>query len=474
MQYATPSCQLPRAHTGDSRQKSTPQVGELAPLNTPANAQWISTTTGRIAGDGYSWMQAVHWTSGSGLYTPTRNHGPKWGPTTIVIAQEIANLTECRPSVDYLARKLRCSTRTVKYHLGMLREAGLLVYRSKGNRITGSIRHASVYERVIPVAFDEALGIRCTLRDTTQPAHTRAPVGIAEEGRKLIGQLAKKATRKTRRRTRRTPVSRGQRCTLREGGTSASSSAGISTGPSESSKLASGTHSSPTPKQSKRALNKVGRRYQLAGELIALMPWLSRAPKARVAWVARHVADAGWTALEVQAVVEQDRPVTDGTVRRGSALLACRLRGVHELYDTPSRRQTAVAHWRDQRCNEHARHEAYDLITGPISSGAVRRLVQGVVNRLHQPAPEPVSDEETFTVVADTEDTVTVQPVEFDDETKKLNRRAARADHNLVTAALASGMTEDTANALFGADLVSRAQGIAHATARGNLRLDAR
>lgn len=474
MQHATPSCQLPQARTGDSRQKSTPQVSELAPLNTPANQQWISTTTGRIATDGYSWMQAVHWISGSGLYTPSRNHGPKWGPTTIVIAQEIANLTECRPSVDYLARKLRCSTRTVKYHLGMLREAGLLVYRSKGTRITGSIRHASVFERVIPVAFDEALGIRCTLRDTTQPAYTRTPIGIAEEGRKLIGKLAKKAARKTRRRARRTPVSRGQRCTLRGGGTSASSSAGTSTGPSESSKLASGTHSSPTPKQPKRTLNQVGRRYQLAGELVALMPWLSRAPKARVAWVARHVADAGWTALEVQAVVEQDRPITDGTVRRGSALLACRLRGVHELYSTPARRQTAVAHWRDQRCNEHARHEAYDLITGPISSSAVRRLVQGVVNRLHQPTPEPVSDEETFTITADTDATTTVQPVDFDNETIRESHKAALANPSIVIAALAGGMTEDTANALYGAGAVIRAQGIARATARGYLRLDAR
>ncbi|MFF8458872.1 winged helix-turn-helix domain-containing protein [Streptomyces albidoflavus] len=472
MQHATPSCQLPRAHTSDSRQKSTPQVSELAPLNTPANQQWISTTTGRIAGDGYSWMQAVHWTSGSGLYTPNRTHGPKWGPTTIVIAQEIANLSECRPSVDYLARKLRCSTRTVKYHLGMLREAGLLVYRSKGTRITGSIRHASVYERIIPAAFDKALGIRCTLRDG-KPSYARTPVGIAEESSQLIGKLAKKATRKTRRRTRRTPVSRGQRCTLREGGTSASSTAGISTGPSESSKLASGTQITPTPKQSKRALNRVGRRYQLAGELVALMPWLSRAPKARVAWVARHVADTGWTALEVQAVVEQDRPITDGTVRRGSALLACRLRGVHELYNTPARRQTAVAHWRDQRCNEHARHEAYDLITGPISSGTVRRLVQGVVNRLHQPAQEPVSDEDTFTITVDTDDD-TVQSVEFDDDTIRDSHKAALADHSIVTAALAGGMTEATAHALYGAGAVIRAQGIARATARGYLRLDAR
>ncbi|MFK8851292.1 hypothetical protein [Streptomyces sp. Ac-502] len=112
--------------------------------------QWISTSAGRIATCPYSWMQAVHWVAGSGLYTPSRTHGPKWGPTTIAIAQEIAALAECRPGIAYLARKVKVSERTVKYHLGMLRETGLLAYRSKGTRITSAIRQASVYERVIP------------------------------------------------------------------------------------------------------------------------------------------------------------------------------------------------------------------------------------------------------------------------------------------------------------------------------------
>ncbi len=136
--------------------------------------QWIDTTTGRIAPEAYSWMQAVHWIAGCGLYDQEPGHGPKWGPTTVAIAQEIAALTECRPSIDYLARKLGVSERTVQYHLAHLRAAGLLVYRSKGTRLAGRVRLASVYERVIPAQFDQALGIRTVLRDETAPP-TRGP-----------------------------------------------------------------------------------------------------------------------------------------------------------------------------------------------------------------------------------------------------------------------------------------------------------
>lgn len=344
-------------------------------LRVIAAAQWLHATTGRIATCAHSWMQAVHWVAESGLYTPSRTHGPKWGATTIAVAREIAALKECRPGVAYLARKLKLAERTVQYHLGMLREAGLLVYRSKGTRVSGVGSQASVFERTIPAEFDDALGIR-----TAGEGATRRPVGIAEQSRKLIGKLAKKAARKARRRPSRTRVSGRGRCTPMEGGSTGTSSADRTYSPPES-KLASGAAESHPGKQSKRGpkkLNKIGRRYQLARELIGLVPWLRSASVPRIAWITQHVADAGWTALEVQAIAEQERPILADEVRRPSGLLADRLSNLHLLYTTPERRRTAVVAWQESRIQEKARHAdtaGFDSFgTGP-KSPAARRAV---------------------------------------------------------------------------------------------------
>ncbi|MGW3383271.1 helix-turn-helix domain-containing protein [Streptomyces albogriseolus] len=360
-----------------------------------AASQWLHATTGRIATDPYSWMQAVHWIHGSGLYTNPHNDGPKTlNQTTIAVAQEIAALKECRPSIAYLARKVKLSPRSVKYHLRMLRETGLLVYRSKGTRIAGVGGRASEFERTIPVVFDEALGIR-----TVGEGATRRPVGIAEKGRKLIGKLAKKAARKTRRPRRRTPSAAGIRCTPMQGGTSTGSSAGSTHSPSES-KLASGTGKSPTIKSSKRGprkLNKVGRRYQLARELLQMVPWLHNASVARVAWIVRHVADEGWTALEVQAAAEGF--IAEREPRRPSAVLAWRLAGAHQLYTTPERRQAMVEVWQDSRRAEKARHAEPAFIPaqqGPRSLAARRELDQAfaAIRARLAPAIEDVTEDQ--------------------------------------------------------------------------------
>ena len=57
MPYTHTSCQLERANDGDSRQKSTPQDGTQCPNIAPA-CQWITTTSGRIATDGHTWLTA--------------------------------------------------------------------------------------------------------------------------------------------------------------------------------------------------------------------------------------------------------------------------------------------------------------------------------------------------------------------------------------------------------------------------------
>ncbi|MFF6931569.1 helix-turn-helix domain-containing protein [Streptomyces californicus] len=351
---------------GDSRQKSAPKQGTQCPPIAPA-CQWISTTTGRIAFDGHTWMTAIHWAADpkAKRYTPTSSHGPRgMNATTLLIAQECANLKECRPGIAYLARKLRISERTVEYHLGMLREAGLLVYRTKGGRVAQGRDEASVYERTIPLAFDEAHGIR-VVGEGVQ----RRPVGAADAARKALGKLARKAARKVRRPRRRTPVSGQGRCTLMEGGSTGTSSAGGSIPPSET-KLASGTSSHPTPKKTNRGpqkLNKVGRRHQLARQLIDNVPWLSRASAPRIAWIARHCADAGWQWQEVQAAAEEQGPIDARDSRRPSGLLAYRLKGAHKLYASTKARHLMLTAWEDSRLRERIRHQGWD---GPGAAAA--------------------------------------------------------------------------------------------------------
>ncbi|MFJ1900439.1 transcriptional regulator [Streptomyces sp. NPDC088115] len=430
-----PSCQLERAQKGDSRQKSAPGTGTQCLRITPA-CQWISTTTGRIATDPYSWMQAVHWVGGSGLYTPSRNHGPKWGPTTLLLAQELSALAECRPGIAYLSRKLHVSERTVQYHLDMLREAGLLAYVSKGSRLTGRIRQASVYERVVPVEFDTALGIRTVQRDETTPAHTRVPVGIAEEGRKLIGKLARKAARKVRRRRSRTRVSGQSRCTPMQGGTSALSSAGTSTSPSET-KLASGSSTHPTQKKTNRGpqkLNKIGRRYQLGKQLITNVPWLQHADPHRIAWIARHCADAGWTCQEVWAAAEEHSPIGPAESRRPSGLLAHRLKGVHRLYANPAARRLMVTAWEDSRAQEHFRHSGYDH---PTTAAEISQAADQAMHTIRAVLSQSTAEEATLHIAGDIDITTLTR-----DEV--IEHRSFAADPEYVLTMLASLGERDT------------------------------
>ncbi|GGU15293.1 helix-turn-helix domain-containing protein [Streptomyces lateritius] len=431
------------------RQRDASSSPSAALLHVPPARQWLSTTTGRIAPGPYSWMQAVHWVGGTGLYTPSRRHGPKWGPTTVAIAQEMSALTECRPGVDYLVRKLGMSERTVQYHLDMLREAGLLVYRSKGTRARGRMRLASVFERVIPVEFDEALGIRTRLRNEAAPAYERAPVGIAEQGRKLIGKLAKKAARKVRWKRSRTSRPAGLDCTPMQVGTSTVSPTALTRLPSES-KLASGKKPSPTPKQQKpkaRKLNPVGRRYQLARELISLVPWLGNASIARIAWVIRHVSDAGWTVDSVRAFLDL---AAEPDPRRPSALLAYRLRGAHLLWDTQEKRARAVDAWRDSRTATRRRHQEQ-----PVEQpGPVSRIVRQRVNEAFAAvATQQATAGDTVEISADTN--VVIE--DLDRELIVDLRAAAQADPALILAALDCGMSEADARRLYTRPLVDRA-----------------
>ncbi|MGY3341061.1 DNA-binding transcriptional ArsR family regulator [Streptomyces filamentosus] len=365
-------------------------------------------------------MQAVHWVAGSGLYQPRRHRssGPRsFGPTTVFIAQVLSGLTPCFPGVEYLMRRTGLSERAVEYHLAALRETGLLAYISRGTRVRGEQAQASEFARMIPVEFDVALGIR-----TAGEGTGRRVVGIAEAGRERIAALAKRAARKVRR-PRVKPVSKaprggtsgaavtafsaGSRCTPMEGGSTGCSSAGGTYSPPES-KLASGESKSPTPKKArakaaggrkpKKALNKIGRRFRLAGELTRRVEWLRGCSVPRIAWVVREVADAGWTSDEVLAWLEMRG--TAERVRRGSGLLAVLLASATTVLDTPAKRAGAVEQWhraeearRRQRIERvRAAREQHDGGWQAPASRAVRREVEAAIDQLLTPAPVEVEE----------------------------------------------------------------------------------
>lgn len=464
-------------------------AGSVLPstLYVPEASQWLSTSTGRIASEGYSWMQAVHWVAGSGLYEPRRHrsHGPRrFGVTTVRVAQELAQLFPCRPGIAYLVRRTGLSERSVEYHLGMLREAGLLAYIVRGTRVSGETAQASEFARMVPVEFDVALGIRTVLRDEAAPAYTRAMTGMAEAGRELMAKLAKKAAGKVRkprakssskasaRGARRgaeqgvvTAVSNEVRCTPMQVGTSTVPSAGTTYSPPEN-KLASGASKSSIPKQSKakagglRKLNKVGRRFQLARELTQELDWLHGCAVPRIAWVARSVADAGWTVTDVKAWLHFRGEAAH--VRRGSGLLAVLLANAVTVLDTPAKRADAIKRWRgaqesarrDRIQQVRARTERYDGDWQAPSSGAVQLEVEAAIAQVRE--MEHGSCHQGQDHVVDGQDA----GLEPGDEEITALIAAAEGELMQGETTLIDGFDKETALRIFGEELVRSARRI--------------
>ncbi|MFD5891133.1 winged helix-turn-helix domain-containing protein [Streptomyces sp. NPDC060334] len=450
-------------------------VAVLPGLNVPEASQWLSSSAGRIALDGYSWMQAVHWVAGSGLYTPRthRNHGPRsFGPTTVYIAQLLSELSPCRPGIDYLMRRTSLSRRAVQDHLRMLRETGLLAYIVKGTRVAEDGNQASEFALMVPFAFDQALGIRTVQRDQDAPPYTRAMTGIAEAGRELIAQLAMKAARKVRKPRKATAkgpskpsaegpvaasgaaVSDEARCTPMGGSCSGFSTAATISLPSETTDVASGKSESSTRKKScekaRRGINRVGRRYQLAAELIREIPWLGRTSTPRIAWVVRHVADAGWIASEVQAWLYARGEVD--TVHRASGLLATLLRGAEQIVRTPEARAGMVSEWRDSRIAAARRHQEWESHWQAPRSESVRRLVAGAfIPRQEQPMDN--SQGEVLPAETGIDDLAAAEVAEL---RATARGEFMRGETTLITSTV-DAFGRPAAERLYGADLVQRA-----------------
>ncbi|MFD5398593.1 winged helix-turn-helix domain-containing protein [Streptomyces sp. NPDC127097] len=468
-------------------------VDVLPGLYVPEARQWLSTTSGRIAPEGYSWMQAVHWVAGSGLYEPRRHrsHGPRsFGTTTVFIAQLLAELSPCRPGLAYLMRRTGLSERAVEYHLAMLREAGLLAYVVRGTRVRGEQAQASEFARTVPTEFDVALGIR-----TAGAGTERRMTGIAEAGRVLMGRLAKKASRRVRRPRSKSPskapamaarrgagrasgtaVSGGSRCTPMGGSADGSSTAGATYSPPES-KLASGASKSPTPKKSKakagrRTLNQVGRRYQLARELAEELDWLRGCSVPRIAWVARHIADAGWSITDIHAWLAFRGEAA--RARRASGLLATLLKDAEKILDTPEKRELAHEQWRAgqeaarrERIRQiRARHERFEGDWERPESPAVQQQVDAAFA-----AVRDIVAGRTRSGSTRDEDCGQEQPelsggVDGLDEAEiaqaraEASQRLALGDTNLIEDAFAS-MGPEAAEQLYGRTLLHRARQLA-------------
>ncbi|MFC9534504.1 winged helix-turn-helix domain-containing protein [Streptomyces sp. NPDC056975] len=448
----------------------TPDKPAPTDLWVPPVQQWLATTAGRIAQDGYSWMQAVHWVAAAGLYVPRRAHGPGFNPTTVFIAQLLAELSPCRPGIDYLMRRTRLSERSVQYHLQMLRESGLLAYIERGTRVRGDHAHASEFAHTIPTEFDNALGIKTVGEG---PARRMTGMAPSPRSRNLMKRLAKKAARKLRRRhtttspkshrPTRKPTAGEKLCTPMQVASSTVPSAASTSFPSES-KLASGRHKSPSPKRSTKAdgrkLNHIGRRYQLARELTQELDWLRNCSVPRIAWVARHVADAGWTVTDVKGWLHLRGEA--GRVRRGSGLLATLLSNAHNVLDTPAKRADAVEQW---RCAQEAarryriqqvraRQERFEGDWDAPTSLAVQRLVNEAFTTAFSPKPvaaTPVT--EALPEASEPQGLDAEEVVQLRAEARK---RLIVGDTSLVTVAV-EVQGRDSAEQLYGAELVRRA-----------------
>ncbi|NEE25440.1 ArsR family transcriptional regulator [Streptomyces sp. SID7982] len=466
----------------------------------PEDSQWLSMTRSRVASDGYSWMQGVHWVAGSGLYQPRRHRRTGlrgMGPTTLYIAQLLSELSPCRPGIAYLMRRTGLSERTVEYHLAALREAGLLAWIVRGTRVQGGPPLASEFALILPVEFDRALGIRTRLREETDPPYKRAATGISEAGRKVMARLGKRATRKVRKPRKTAPkatsktaptaaapgaghapgtaVSGGSRCTPMRGGADGGSGAGGVVPPLETTSVASGSSKSPTEKSPSkprrgRRLNKVGHRFQLATRLAEEVPWLRGAPTPRLAWVLRDVADEGWTVEEIRAWLHH-RGTPEGHVHRPSGLLAALLRQALTVLDTPAKRGQAVDAWRaaqhaarrDRVTHTRNHHHAHDAdLTGPTSIAAQREVAAALTRSAGQPAAEDqlLPEIDGFDQLA---------PADLQQLRAEAAQQFALGEPGLITDAV-QGLGRATAEQLYGPGLVARALRLAATTA--HLALD--
>ncbi len=200
------------------------------------------------------------------------------------------------------------------------------------------------------------------------------------------------------------------------------------------------------------------------------MEWLRGCSVPRIAWVAREVADAGWTADEVLAWLEMRG--TAERVRRGSGLLAVLLTSATTVLDTPAKRMAAVEQW--HRAEEARRRHRIERVRAARErndggwqapkSRAVRREVEAVIDQLLTSAP--VEIEEDQGLVLDGSETFELGDEELAPLIAAMREELSYGRTDLVSAAIESLGAEEAARVL-GEDLVRRALQL-EALARNN------
>ncbi|MFB7867710.1 hypothetical protein [Streptomyces sp. NPDC056069] len=204
----------------------------------------------------------------------------------------------------------------------------------------------------------------------------------------------------------------------------------------------------------------MGRRFQLARELTQELDWLRGCSVARIAWVARGVADAGWSVADVRGWLHLRGEAS--RVRRGSGLLAVLLTGAETVLDTPAKRAAAVEESRGaqeaarrQRIRQvRARAERYQGDWDAPTSRAVQRQVSEAFAAAFRPkghASAPDSD--ALPEVAGVEG---LEAAEVAQARAEARLRLMAGDTSLVTVAV-DAMGRACAEQLYGADLVRRA-----------------
>ncbi|MEU2999324.1 hypothetical protein ABZ684_17390 [Streptomyces sp. NPDC006995] len=222
-------------------------------------------------------------------------------------------------------------------------------------------------------------------------------------------------------------------------------------------------------------MNKVGQRYRLAKDLVQDLDWLRGCSVPRIAWVAREVADAGWTVTDVRAWLHLRGEVS--RVRRGSGLLALLLANAQNVLNTPAKRTEAVDQWRGAqeaarryRIEQvRARTERYDGDwTGPTSYRVQQEVAAAFAKVRETPGGGRAtlgSDDEGLVIYSETMPTVSgvegLNDAEIVETRNDARQRLMMGDTSPITVAVDT-LGRETAEQLYGPALVRRGLQLAH------------
>ncbi|MCL7382185.1 cell wall protein [Streptomyces sp. 35G-GA-8] len=254
------------------------------------------------------WLRSVVWLVGAGLH-------PKAGPTTLVVAEDLASRMDFRRGIvlydlEGTARRVGVSVATVKRHVAVLRELGALVWLVHGSkrnlRLPGRAytATATVYGAVIPRVYDAAMGHR--LSGSGYEARVCGVTGAGRE--RAVAAAASKAKPVDNRAVDNS--SSACRAPHSPGRYHRSPEAEVESGSKDTSReRASRSTASPRTQKSNTSSDREPRRT--AGQ-VRRSVWITRQVRARVNWtqgerlrrlefVLRPFTDAGWDADTIAA-----------------------------------------------------------------------------------------------------------------------------------------------------------------------------